>query len=525
MTKRPDPGRPKRRGASRGAPAAAAVAAALALVLAIQLWTSHGKFERPFLDTRLHYDYDNAFVSFMARSGNRNGDLRSQFGATLNRYAAWGVRRGEPAYYTDHPFLVKALFQQFSRAAGTAPRASRAFYAAVSFAIAAGLFVVLLQATGEIAPALSGAAVLAALPLFATYQTCVKYEADGMAAAVWTFAALAGFVRRGGRARLALYGVAVAACWLTHWTAALEAGALAVGLLVLWRRRRDARLGKALAVTAAAGAAGAAALAAWEAWMQRGLGAARDTLARAFATRAAPVAMGAWWERQREYALQNFGAPMLVVALLLAVLLGVRWVRAGRAGAATDAALLPLFFFTTLAAAVAWLAAFRQGSFVHVYWQYLFCLPLSALVSGFVASLPAGSGGRAAALAAVTLLVASLLGAAQAAHAGILRDQMGTPEDVAFLASLRDDRFERFVYVPLTDVPLNQWFQGPLFEYYTDRPVAVAAGPEDLHAGDKMLVLRYREREDVAARVAAWSGKTLSNEKCATRLCAYDVGP
>ena len=524
MPKRSGTGRPGRGSEGPVRPNSAAVAASLAVVLAILLWTSHDKFARPFLDTRLHYDHDNALVSFMARSGNRNGDLRSQFGVTQNRYSGWGIRRGEPAYYTDHPFLGKALFQQVTRLTGTPPWASRAFSAAVSFAIASGLFVVLLQATGQVAPALSGAAVLAALPLFATYQTCVKYETDGMAAAVWTFAALAGFVKHGGRGRLVLYGAAVAACFLTHWTAALEVAAFGAGLLFLWRRRASARLAQALAATAAGSAVGIAALVGWEAWMQRGFGAARDVLARAFATRSAPVAPGVWWERQREYARQNFGVPMLVVALLLAVLLAARWRRSRKPTPSAEVPLLPLFLFATLAAALVWLAAFREGSYVHVYWQYLFCLPLATIAAAFVASLPAGSGGRAAALAAVALLVASLLGSAQAAYAGIFRDQMGRPEDVAFLESLRNDRFDRFVYVPLTDVSLNQWFQGPLFEYATDRPVAVAAGPQDLRAGDKMLVLRYKEREDVAARVAAWSGKTISNEKCATRLCAYDVG-
>src|SRR5262249_1102016 len=136
------------------------VALSLAGVLSLQLWFCRGKFGLPFLDTRLHYNYDNADFLFRARSGNRNGDLRSPFGVTENTYSRWGEKSGEPRYYTDHPFLVKALFQQFTKIAGTEERASRVFYFAVSFGVAAGLYTLLLQLTGNLAAALAGAATL-----------------------------------------------------------------------------------------------------------------------------------------------------------------------------------------------------------------------------------------------------------------------------------------------------------------------------------------------------------------------------
>jgi hypothetical protein len=40
-----------------------------------------------------------------------------------------------------------------------------------------------------------------------------------------------------------------------------------------------------------------------------------------------------------------------------------------------------------------------------------------------------------------------------------------------------------------------------------------------------VLVLRYQQREQVAARLSEWSRRTLANEKCVERICAYDVGP
>lgn len=127
---------PERGNAGRRSPW---IVLSLASVLALQLWTCWDKLGLPFLDTRLHYSYDNADFTFKARSGNRNGDLRSQLGVTMNTYSRWGERSGEPAYYTDHPFLVKALFQQYTRIVGTQEWASRSFYLVVSFLIAAGV--------------------------------------------------------------------------------------------------------------------------------------------------------------------------------------------------------------------------------------------------------------------------------------------------------------------------------------------------------------------------------------------------
>lgn len=49
-------------------------------------------------------------------------------------------------------------------------------------------------------------------------------------------------------------------------------------------------------------------------------------------------------------------------------------------------------------------------------------------------------------------------------------------------------------------------------------------GPgSDLRSGDKLLVLRYAPRQEVAARLETWSGKRLLNEKCGLRVCAHDV--
>ena len=505
------------------------MAVSLTGVLALQLWTCRGKLGLPFLDTRLHYSYDNAEFSFKARSGNRNGDLRSQFGVTINSYSRWGERVGKPAYYTDHPFLMKALFQQYARIVGTREWASRIFYLAVSFGIAAGLFTVILQTTGNLLASAAGSITLVSLPLFAVYQTCVKYETDGMLVSVWLFAALVGYLKAGARRTLVVYGILTGLAFAAHWTAALFVGVFAGYLSVALWRGRNPRVRRALLVTLAAAAAGLASLFAAVSYLQQSSRVAVDALVKAFTTRSAPIPAAAWWARQWVYFQKNFSEVLPWLALALALFLAVRWFAARRSRDEATASperseyLLLVFAAATLTVACVWQFTFRQGSFIHVYWQYWFCLPVTTVIAAAFASFATTPRRAAAATVACGALAAYLLSASAKAYSEVLGEQLGTPEDVGFLGSLREDSFRRMVFVPVTDTPLNPWFQGPLFEYYTDRPVVVATAANDLHPGDKALVLRYEQREKVAAGLSAWSRTKLANEKCGDRMCAYDV--
>jgi hypothetical protein len=171
-----------------------------------------------------------------------------------------------------------------------------------------------------------------------------------------------------------------------------------------------------------------------------------------------------------------------------------------------------------------WLFGFRQGSFVHSYWQLWFCLPVATLVAIALASLGTSPRGVTAGAVAAIALVLVLVWETRASYRTMLHEQLGSAEDISFLVTLRDDPFARLVFVPMTESPFNQWFQGPLFEYYTDRPVAIAALGADVHAGDKLLVLRLPSRTEAVAGIERWSRRKLSNEKCGLRICAYDVG-
>ncbi len=507
------------------------IALALALVAAVQLGLA-GDLSGPFLDTRLHVDYDNALFSFMARNGLRNGDLRSQCGVTVNDYVAWGERVGPPRYYTDHPFLIKAAFQQVARLAGTGEASPRAFYLIVSFSVAVGVFSLLLLITRALAPALLGALVLVSLPVFSKFQTCVKFELDGMLLAVWMLVALAWFGREPGRGRLVVVGALVAGCVLAHWTSLLVAGFVGLALLLdAWRRPGRARW-LAFGVPAAAGAGALVVLAALMTWLQGGWQGAWHALALASARRAGTegFAWSQWLVRQGVYATENFGVPFLLAIGIVAAGLVARAARrpspgSGEADRDGQPRALNVSLAALTAAALVWLLAFRQGSYVHSYWQLPLAVPAALLVGAGMAAASRAGRLRTVALLACAAIVVQLNVAGMAARREAIAARLGTPADVEFLASLRADRFSRLVYVPVARHPLDEWFQGPLFEYYTDRPIVVAQPGMRPGADDRVLLLRYKDRGTVVEDVGIRLGARLVDERCGARLCAYSVLP
>ncbi len=505
------------------------IAASLALIALWQMTLVWDRLPVPFLDTRLHYYWDNAFLSFNARSGNRSGDLRSQFGATSAAYVRWGEPARSPTYYTDHPFLMKALFQQTARVTGTDEWASRGFYLLVSFGIAAGLLFVVLQATGNLFAAFAAGLVLVSLPLFSTFQITAKYELDGMLLGVWQIAALGAYLRRptpaARAAHFSLTGLAV----LAHWTAVLSAGATGGYLMARFWRRRDEPSRRALLSTVAGGITGLALLIGLMAFMQGGLSEAWTPLARSFARRSEAVPFGEWAARQWLFIGANFGRSFLLSVLGICVFLVGRWTFLRRAGGSGetkqegDGWLLSLFVAATAFTGCAWVLMFRQGSFIHVYWQLWLALPGAALVAAFIASLRGRRRLQMAAGIGSLLLCLHLRSLSSESYEEILGVQLGTPQDTEFLKSLREERFSRMVFIPLTEDPLNDWFQGPLFDYYTDRPVALLQPEAPPKTGEKLLVLRFEGQGMALRELEARFEKLFANERCGPRFCAYDV--
>jgi hypothetical protein len=502
-------------------PGGAALALALLLVALAQVTAVKDRLGAPFLDGRMHDTWDNAFQAFHARAGLTIGGLRQQFGTTDPDFVRWGEVAGTLRQYTDHPFLVQAVFQQVARLSGTSERSSRTFSLAVAFGIAAGLLVVVRRATASLAAALLAALVLVSLPLFSTFQTAAKYELNGMLFGVWLFAALMANLGRPDRARAAALAVAAGLGVLAHWTAGLLSIALGLWLFVRWRRKGDPLARRALVLVAAGEAAGAAALAALMVFVQGSPRAALAPLTESFVRRSSAVPWSAWLARQSVYLVANFGwaALGILAVALLAVLRGRR-----RSASSADAPGLGAFIAFSAATGALWVLAFRQGSFIHVYWQLWLALPAAAAI-GWAYSAMRSPRARAAAGLGILLLVLHLRSLSAAVEEETDRARLGTPEDIAFLSSLRSDRFTRFAFLPLTEGPFNDWFQGPIFEYYTDRRVAVLPPDVPPKPGEKLLVLKFDGRDQVLREIGARFDLSFPNEVCGPRFCARDVVP
>ncbi len=164
-----------------------------------------------------------------------------------------------------------------------------------------------------------------------------------------------------------------------------------------------------------------------------------------------------------------------------------------------------------------------QGSHIHRYWQLWLTLPAAAAVGAAVAASRGRRGPRVAAGLLVALLCLHLRRLSAETYDGILADQLGTPADIEFLASLRNDAFTRLVFIPLTQDPLNDWFQGPGFPYYTDRQVATLEPGRPPRAGEKLLVLSVEGRDEALEEIGAEFGLRFTNETCGPRFCARDV--
>ncbi len=515
-------GRPDPRTRSR------AMALALGGVLLLQIALAWGRLDLPFLDGRIHYNYDNAGFSFQARTGILLGGPRSQLGVTSVPFASWGKPAGFPSYYTHHPFLFKALFQLWMRLTGDAESSSRSFALTVSMAAAAGTVVALAVATGSVLAALLGTAVMVATPVFAIHQVCIKYEIEGMAIGAWLLATTFIYLERPTRRALAVLAILAFLAPLAHWTALFLSVCVIAWLIGERLLVRASGTGRPLMSLIVGTGVGTIVLFAAFAWLQGGWAPYwRDQAAAIlFRQDASALPPGAWSDAQRKYVGLNFTWLLPWIAGLATVARGSIWARRRISGVppgrTASGRALPAFFFSTLATACVWQFGFLQSSFVHLYTQLWFALPLAALIAGLACSVRRGIARQGVALAAC-LLVIFLAAASHDLARRVLAAQSGTPEDIRFLRSLRTDTFRRLVFVPLVQEPPSHWFDGPIGPYYTDRPVTTYDGVMPLGEGDKVLVPHEGGRAAILGRLEAWAGIVLTNETCGGRLCAYDV--
>ncbi|HTG81982.1 MAG TPA: hypothetical protein VL949_08585 [Geobacteraceae bacterium] len=501
----------------------------LAVIVGMQLAVSVPRLTLPFVDTRIHYNIDNAMFTFCARNGILLNTPKTQLGLTFVRHSAWGKPSGEVWYYSHLPFLFKALFQLYVRMCGDAEWVSRSFGVSVAIIATAGIFTSLLVASESLLATFLGTAVLIGTPAFTLNQACIRQEIDGMAVAAWFFVAVALYLRRTRRTYLMAAMLLAALSGLAHWT-----GLLMVIMTVCWLswervRNGDREAGRAALAAGTGAFSGVVAVVATLAWLNGGWRPfATEILTAASSRSGAMEPLGPWIERQQIYLEMNFGRVLLWSISVLAVGLAARWVWSSRKSKPRNsgnaaARLLPAFLSITSATAFIWLVAFREGSYVHSFWQLWLCLPIASLVVLAIVTARSSVPLHSVAVTAAGALAVWLQVASWTAYRELLENQMGNTLDIALLKSVRNDQFSRFVFIPVEQHPFNNWFQGPVFEYYTDRNVVTYDGEVQLDPGDKALLMLHENQETLVAEIGKQLHVVFSNAKCGPDFCIYDV--
>jgi len=515
-----------------------AVTGFVALILTLQALLAADTFRDRFLNPAVyHYFYDNAFFTAAARRANMIGWPTNRCGVVVHGpRAAWGEPTAPPQFYSHHPYGMKVLMQHAMLFSGYSEAASRGFSLAVAMCAALGMLATLSLLSGSMMSGAIGAAAFVSLPVMAIYQTCVKFEIDGMAAAAWVFPAIVSFLKHeDGPRRLMLVVIGVG-CALSSWTGMMFGGLVAAALFAdgsFGSRRKVRRTYRAAGLWLAAGiAAGLLLLLGLFVWQKGGVEEFTADLGGAFRVHSERVGFtnAEWVIRQRDYLSANFGYAGLVMlgcGLLLVVrgFLRPESLQIDSPSQGGHPRLLFLLLGASLATTLLWVVVFREGSYVHEYWSMVGCMPIAVTATMLVAASPARYR-LLASCAGVMFVLAMYLTAwrALASRLEAMRSE-GNGPDVEFVGSFQHDRFDRFVFVPLADHPFNVWFDPRLFEYYTDRTVVPVTSAGEVGSGDKVIVLAYTEQTAAEQFVEKQLGIRLANRRCGPRFCVYDAIP
>jgi 4-amino-4-deoxy-L-arabinose transferase-like glycosyltransferase len=319
-----------------------------------------GELNAPFgfLPTGSSVDaYNAATWSTGARALRESGPIDSKFGAV------WSSTKGDR--YAHHPpgiYTGTALAQWL---VSDDELGARLLVFLASLAAAVLLFILLCEL--DLAPVLAAASVVIGLsvPMFLTFGTMLDTVMLGLPFA-------AGYLvlwnrSLSGRPRYIGLAVAAAAVCLVAWEGVVL---VAVTMLVMAAVRRDRERLRAI-LAAGAGAASAVVVSGlWQVWVYGGLSDVLDQGARRAGS--SGFTFGDYVDSQFVALRATFGIPaMVVLGVGVVVLVASRRFRPVGVAA--------------LATPVVYAAGFREGSYIHDYWNYwlviTFVVAIGAILS------------------------------------------------------------------------------------------------------------------------------------------------
>jgi hypothetical protein len=325
----------------------------IAIILSFQVCISIPRLNVPFLDTRLHWYFDNAMFLLMAVHSNDQtiDDPRKIFGVASYEYN----HTLEPAkikFYSNHGVLSPTLFRQFARLVGFKEYTPRIFSLLVSLCASVLLFLTIKKIMNSNGFAFFMTALYLTMPLQSLYMDQMKYS--NMEALI--FFAFLFSVSHLDEWKFAKITLALSAFFLFHTDYPIFFPAIAVAINLLARKISSSRI---LVISMMAGIASTL-LIQW--WLGFDSAKITDVASTRIGLDQAGLTTGNWLRKQWLFLSENFGEVQLF--LMGACLL---WI-------AIKPTLLKNFWvfsgFVTFLGTALYLTLFRNQSSIHHFNQW-----------------------------------------------------------------------------------------------------------------------------------------------------------
>lgn len=450
----------------------------IGVIILVQLLTGLWHITDPFIDGRYHYNWNPPFWLLNAEATNRVGMLKSFFGVVSGYTDAAGGATAD-AFYESHPQLIGPIFALWTRVMGYGEWSPR-LLSLLLIALATLIFFMALRAIFGWRFASVFAAIFVSLPLIFIYGKMLNHEPLVLffiAVSFW------GFVKviRGAKYDLPLLTAGILGMGLSDWSGFVF-GSLFMLLLILppiGRARSARRAGLCvLAVLALA-----LALFFVQSYMQKAsLGAAPPDFG-AFMTRytdlwryrsgqETTIPWRIWLMKEFVFINRNYSLVLWIAGMAG---LAAALVKKTKILATPEDRAAVLFFLAVAAGQLFYLVSLKQATFIHLYYQYFFSLPVAfgtALLLERASRIARDTAARNRMLFTLAATVALASGAYSVhVYTHLLADEMwGNRSDIALVASLSTLPRDARIIVADNQTALD-WFANPNIVYYAKRPV------------------------------------------------------
>lgn len=506
----------------------------IVLLLAVQTLAGLWHIRDPFVDGRYHYNWAPPFWLMKAKATNEAGMVRSAFGIVS------GITRDDKgeivrlSYYSSHPQLLGPSFALWTKVFGYREWSSRLFTLLLSVATAA-LFIFALRKAFGISFALLSGTLFAALPLIYIYGKRIDFENLVL---FWLAVAFLGYMKlfRKERYALPLFYAGCIATALSDWSGFVLV--FFVGVFSLAFFREDKGCAKKAALAAGVSIVAALFLFALQNYVQgdyAGLGDFFQRYVELVRYRTdidtGSIPWSLWAFKQWVHVRMNFSALLSIAAVLGLFGAAHALMRRKKTSPLEERAALS-FAIASFLGGLAWIVLIKQGSFIHLSYQYFFSLPVVVGGIWFLYRLSGRVNGRSmsrdqAFVGLATLLILFTMWNAYRMYVNLLtKDFNGDATDVAFVKSLRElPRGEDARIVALGDPNEVEWWSAPNIEYYAGRAVKAQSFEKVPLVPYQIVPKRFAER--IAGLITNGSSYgtpyETATKECSTNFCLLEV--